>query len=76
MFFKYLNIPVFLISICVGLFVCYVTHPKPRIILKCPNPDNEDKVIYEDEPGNCYKYKSKEVLCPKEELISSCFNNE
>ena len=46
MFSKYINPQIFFVSLCIGLFICYLIHPKPRVILKCPNPDNEDKITY------------------------------
>ena len=72
MFSKYINYQVFFISLCAGILVCYLIHPKPRIILKCPNPDNQDKVIYKDTFGSCFKYKSEEVACPTEDKIETC----
>ena len=64
--FKYIDAKVFFISLCVGILYCYLTQPKPRIILKCPTPENENIVTYKDLVGNCFKYKSTEVSCPKD----------
>jgi len=76
MFSKYINPQIFFVSLCIGLFICYLIHPKPRVILKCPNPDNEDKITYKDKNGECYKYKSTEVSCPNNESeIKSCLSN-
>ena len=43
---KFINIPLFLISLSIGLFVTYVTGPKANTIYVYPNPDNIDKVNY------------------------------
>ena len=75
MFSKYINSKIFFIALCVGLFYCYVMQPKPRVVLKCPNPDNENKVTYKDKSGSCFKYKSNKVPCPSEDKITSCFNH-
>ena len=57
-----LNIKVFLLSLAIGLLICYLTIPTPEIVFAYPNPDNLDNV-YKKEDGNCYKYTSEEVNC-------------
>jgi len=53
----------FFISLCVGIFVVYISVPEPKIIIKYPTPDNIHKNIYKDDSGTCYKYNKKEVDC-------------
>ena len=36
----------------------YITNPT-QIIIKYPNPDNNDIITYIDEASNCYKYELK-----------------
>ena len=55
----------FFISFCVGMFLVYISTPKPRIIIKYPTPQNAGKIIYKDNSGVCYKYLAKEVKCPR-----------
>ena len=55
-FFSKLNPQLFLIAFAVGIFYCYITFPEPKIIIQHPTPTNADKVVYQDENENCYKY--------------------
>lgn len=59
-----INLFVFALSLFVGLFLVYVTSPKPRIILKYPNLKNVNKSHFVDENNNCVKFSAKEVACP------------
>ena len=64
MYMKFLNVPLFLISLAVGLFVAYITMPSTQVIYVYPNQENEDKISYKDKADNCFHFKSKEVKCP------------
>lgn len=55
---------VFLLSLFVGLFFCYIFTPTPDIIVKYPTPENANKLIFEDDSSNCYKFITKEIDCP------------
>lgn len=61
-----LDFSVFFISLCAGLFLCYITNPTPTIVIKYPNPDNQHLVTYIDDASNCFKYKVDKVECPKD----------
>jgi hypothetical protein len=63
-FFSKLNPFVFIVSFAIGIFMCYVTFPTPRIIIKHPTPENAGKIVYIDENENCFKYIAEEVQCP------------
>ena len=58
-----INLFVFALSLFVGLFLVYVTSPKPRIILKYPNLKNVNNLNFVDENNNCVKLSAKEVAC-------------
>ena len=45
---KFLNIPLFLISLAIGLFVVYISMPPTQVIYVYPNPDNEQKISFKD----------------------------
>ncbi len=64
---KYINIPVFIISLALGLFFVYVFSDEKRKIMVYPTPDNVNTVQYRDESGTCYEFKEKEVKCPANE---------
>ena len=63
---KFLNIPVFIIALSVGLFLSYALNPKANVIYVYPNTETEDKVLYKDKSDTCYKFVSKEVKCPND----------
>ena len=62
-YMKFINIPVFIISLAIGLFVTYVTTEPTKSIFVYPNPDNIDKLLYKDKADNCFKFKAVEVKC-------------
>lgn len=64
---KYINVPIFLISLAIGLFFVYVTMPDTRKIYVYPTPDNIDILQYKDKANSCFKFKQTEVTCPKNE---------
>tara|TARA_A100001015_G_scaffold320403_1_gene446637 strand:- start:288 stop:515 length:228 start_codon:yes stop_codon:yes gene_type:complete len=63
MFLKYISVPVFLISVLIGLLYVYLLTPSPTIIYVYPTPDNVDKIIYKDKADNCFSFKPLEVSC-------------
>ncbi len=64
MYMKFINVPLFLTSLAIGLFVVYITLPATQVIYVYPNPDNEHKITYKDKADNCFHFTSREVECP------------
>ena len=62
---NYIDPFVMILSLFVGLTYTYFTTPPPRVVIKYPTPFNIDKTTYVDENNVCYKYKIKEVQCPR-----------
>lgn len=61
---------IFMISLGLGLLICYLSVPRPEIIFKHPTPDNAGKIIYKNNKKNtCYKYDALEISCPKDGKI-------
>lgn len=56
----------FILALCFGIFLTYISTPPPKIVIKYPTPDNVKKIVYRDTADNCYKYKAKQVQCPKD----------
>jgi len=56
----------FLMALAVGLLYVYLTTPPPRIVIKHPTPYNAGKITYVDDARVCYKYRMKQVPCPKD----------
>jgi len=65
MIFNLINPYIFLISFFIGIFIVYITMPKPEIILQYPRPDNEH-LVYQDDAEMCYKMKGQKIDCPKD----------
>lgn len=63
---KIINIPIFLISLALGLFIMYITQPKPTKIFVYPTPDNLDKIQYVDRADNCFSFDYQKISCPKD----------
>ena len=63
---KFISVPIFILSLAIGLFVVYITAPKAQVIYVYPNPDNEDKVTFQDKADNCFHFNSKEIDCPND----------
>ena len=66
MFSNYINIPVFLISLAIGLLFVYLFQPELSVIYVYPTPNNNNKIQYKDKADNCFKFNSEEVECPKD----------
>lgn len=66
-FMKYINVPIFLISLAIGLFFVYMTIPDMRNIYVYPTPENVDILQYKDKASQCFQYKETEVSCPANE---------
>ena len=64
MFWKFISLPVFLISLTVGLLFVYLTSSDPTIIYVYPTPDNINKVQYKDKADTCYQFDAEQVKCP------------
>ncbi len=63
---KFINIPVFIISLAVGLFFVYVWGPELKTIYVYPTPENTGKIQYKDNIDNCFVYEANEVKCPED----------
>lgn len=60
---NFINVPVFIISLAVGLFFVYINNPNKKVVV-FPTPENETEVQYTDNTEMCHSFKSKEVTCP------------
>jgi hypothetical protein len=64
---KYIDIPVFIASLIIGIAIVYFTMPDQRKIFVYPSPENIDILQYRDKTDGCFSMKQKEVICPKNE---------
>ena len=65
--FKYVNIPVFIVSLAIGIFIVYVSTSETRTISVYPTPENIDLIQYRDKANNCFSIQHEEVKCPTNE---------
>lgn len=66
---KFLNFPTFIISLCVGLFLSYITLPPSQIVYVYPTPDNTELIQYKDKNNTCFKFDSNETECPADNKL-------
>lgn len=66
--FKYINFPVFFISLAIGLFFVYIFEDDNRTIYVYPTPDNVDTIQYKDSTSTCFAVKQDKISCPKDDL--------
>jgi hypothetical protein len=70
-FFKYVNFPVFILSLIIGLYAVYITLPDSRKIFVYPTPENVDKILFKDKAENCFRFEEEIIECPKDESLIS-----
>ena len=59
----YINWKYFIIALCVGIIIVYLTVPKVDVVYRFPSPDNAGKFVYKNEDASCYKYSATKVDC-------------
>jgi len=69
---KYVNVPIFLTSLAVGIFFVYIYEEDKRKIFVYPKPDNYEHIQYKDRTGTCFSIKQEKTQCPAD--VKSIFN--
>lgn len=60
---KFINVPIFIASLIIGLIAVYIYVPEMRRIYVYPTPDNIEILQYKDKTDSCFEYKQTEVSC-------------
>lgn len=63
---KYISLPLFIISLTLGLLFVYLSSPKPTVIFVYPTPNNINGIEYKDKANTCFKFDANEVSCSKD----------
>ena len=62
---KFINIPVFIVSVFIGYFGIYIIgQGEMRKIYVYPTPENIDLIQYKDNTNTCFEFVQTEVQCP------------
>ena len=65
--FGRIDLRFFLAAFAIGLLFCYLMAPTPQVVVKFPSPYNAGKVMYKDKAGECFMYKAKKEMCPRDQ---------
>lgn len=68
---KFINFPVFFISLAIGMFFVYLFKENNHKIYVYPTPDNVDNIQYKDATGTCFSVEQTKVTCPKDNVMIS-----
>ena len=60
---NHFNFQYFILAFSIGMLYVYMYKPKTQIVFKFPNPNNVDKIVYNDNNDACYKYNYEEKDC-------------
>jgi hypothetical protein len=66
MWFNYISLPIFFVSLAIGLFFVYILGPNKKTIYIYPSPENIDKMLFKDKADNCFSFDQVEVECPSD----------
>ena len=66
MILDYISLPVFIVSLAVGLFFVYIMGPELKKVYIYPSPENVEKILFKDSADNCFYFKPEEVKCPSD----------
>lgn len=71
MIFQYISIPIFLVSLAIGLFFVYILGPESKVVFVYPSPENVGKILFKDKSDSCFYFKQVEVKCPTNDSLLS-----
>jgi hypothetical protein len=64
---RFIRIPVFNVSLAIGLLFVYIFNPDKRKIFVYPSPENVNNIQYKDSTGACFEFKQTKLKCPEKE---------
>ena len=63
---QFINVPVFIASLILGIVAVYIYVPEMRRIYVYPTPENIELLQYKDKTDTCFTYEQTEVSCPSD----------
>ena len=64
---RFIRIPIFIVSLAIGLLFVYIFNPDKRKIFVYPSPENVNNIQYKDSTGACFEFKQTKLKCPEKE---------
>ena len=64
MFLNKINLPIFICSFAIGIFLVYTLGEDRKIIYIYPNQSNYKDILFKDYANNCFQIKPVSVKCP------------
>ena len=64
MFLNKINLPIFICSFAIGIFLVYTLGEDRKIIYIYPNQSNYNDIMFKDYANNCFQLKPLAVKCP------------
>jgi len=61
---RFISVPVFLITLAIGIFLVYLSAPSQKNIYVYPTPENVDKFLWQDGAGTCFGWEAVQVKKP------------
>jgi len=68
---KYVNVPIFMVSLALGLLFTYLLGEDLKTVYVYPTPDNVGKIQYKDTNDTCFVYEAHEKECPSNSFLLS-----
>lgn len=65
---KFINLPIFIASLAIGIFFVCLFDEEKKVIYVYPKPDNIDSIQYRDTTGTCFSIKQERTTCPRNPL--------
>jgi|TARA_R110002072_G_scaffold293386_2_gene462698 hypothetical protein len=69
MFKRLFSLPVFILSLILGLLFIYLSESEKEVVYVYPTPYNLDKVEYKDSVGNCFDFSADKLKCPDDNTL-------
>jgi hypothetical protein len=68
MFLNKINLPIFICSFAIGIFLVYILGEDIKVIHIYPSQYNYNEIQFTDYANNCFEYKPIAIKCPKNNI--------